>query len=245
MYLELVEVWSSMAEREAGGSGMQNFNYPPIFDEICHELACTRPEAYRTFQRAFGGRSERNFLVKRSAMPLFQQGITATTHEHAVRYVKELNYPLNGPVALSVDDSKVHKALTPEYNKETGKHYLVGTEGQAYEVADINALEDDIARAQELQADKLRLWVLQIPLPNVPPLMLAAVPISNMSAQELCDLEKRILDVLIGGPDALRIVSLGSDGTVTERDARRLLTRSGYARFPEERSSTRMRMAIQ
>lgn len=54
--------------------------------------------------------------------------------------------------------------------------------------------------------------------------MNAAMPItSNANAEQLCEFEKSLLHELIGGPAPLRIVSLCSDGTVTERDARRLL----------------------
>lgn len=230
MSLDLLRVWVAKAEREARNKGMQNFYYPPVFDAVCHELVCLRPEAYRTVKREFSGRSERSFLKLRSSEPLFQQDISAAVHERALAYYKDHGYPLDGPAALSVDDSKALQALVPEYNKETCKHYLVGSAGQPYEIADMDHLEDAIAAAHDQRADKLRLWTLQIPLPNVPPLMVAATPItSNMNAAQLCELETSLLDELVGGPTPLRIVSLGSDGTVTERDARRLLVSSGWA----------------
>lgn len=132
VYLDLLRVWVAKAEREARNKGMRNFRYPPIFDAICHDLFCLRPEAYRAVQREFGGRSERSSLQVHSLGPVFQQGISPAVYERAIAYYKDHGYPLDAPSALSVDGSKALQALVPEYNKETGKHHLVGTAGQPY-----------------------------------------------------------------------------------------------------------------
>lgn len=80
-------------------------------------------------------------------------------------------------------------------------------------------------------ATKLRLWVLVIPLPNIPPLILAIQPISESNtAPDLAGMEEKLLRLLlITSTTPINIVSLGSDGTVVERKARRLLIESGFA----------------
>jgi hypothetical protein len=78
--------------------------------------------------------------------------------------------------------------------------------------------------------NKLRLWVLQIPLPHVPPLILAVMPLaSSTDSCYTCCHGTRAPELLILSDKPLCIVSLGSDGSILERDARRALVRSGFA----------------
>ncbi|KAI0258328.1 hypothetical protein BC834DRAFT_847449 [Gloeopeniophorella convolvens] len=65
---------------------------------------------------------------------------------------------------------------------------------------------------------------------HVPPLILAVLPIApTTSAADLAEMDKKLLDILLGGETKLCIVSIGSDGSSVERQARRLLVQSGYA----------------
>ena len=97
-------------------------------------------------------------------------------------------------------------------------------------MSDLCALESQLGNARESLATKLRLWVLQIPLPYVPPLVLAVVPLtSSTKASTLADFEQQLLQILLGSDESLCIVSLGSDGSILERDARRILVRCGFA----------------
>jgi hypothetical protein len=107
---------------------------------------------------------------------------------------------------------------------------LVGNVGEPLEVSDIDELANQIDSAREHLATKLRLWVLQIPLPHIPPLVLAVMPLaSSTDAATLAAMEQKLLTLLILSDKPLCIVSLGSDGSILERDARRTLVRSGFA----------------
>ena len=209
---------------------MQNFKYPPAFDDWTHELAIIRPEAYRNFQSVFGGRSERSFQNIRSGKPSFTQGITDQTVQRASHYLKDYGYPLDGPLVTGVDDTKLLPTFRPYYDGSQKKWFLVGGTGDPMEVADINTIQSQIDKAQDLKATKLRLWTLSIPLPGVPPLILAASPIpSKINAIELARMEEKLLSLLIHSKENFNIISLGSDGTTVEREARRELIRSNFA----------------
>ncbi|KAH9016984.1 hypothetical protein EDB85DRAFT_1897861 [Lactarius pseudohatsudake] len=231
VFLELVQVLTGQAERHVRGRGLQNMKYPPAFDDWCHELLCIRPEAYRSFRQEFAGRIERSFLDKRSKSPGFRQGISPQVLEHALKHLEDYRYPVNAPLALSVDDTKLLPAFRPYYDKHEDKWFLVGNAGDPLEIADVDTLADQIEHSRGLLATKLRLWVLQIPLPHVPPLILAVMPLaSSTNAIALADMEQHLLDILLASEKSLRIISLGSDGSVVEREARRILVQNGFAK---------------
>ncbi|KAH8977094.1 hypothetical protein EDB92DRAFT_2002633 [Lactarius akahatsu] len=230
VFLNMVQVLTNQAERRVQGRGLQNMKYPPAFDDWCHELLCIRPEAYRSFRQQFAGRTERSFLDKRSKSPGFRQGISSQVLERALKHLEDYGYPVNAPLALSVDDTKLLPTFRPYYDKHEDKWFLVGNAGDPLEIADVDALASQIECSRGLLATKLRLWVLQIPLPHVPPLILAVMPLaSSTDATTLADMECRLLDILLASEKSLCIISLGSDGSVIEREARRILVRSGFA----------------
>ena len=177
VFLDLVHVLTIEAERREQGLGLQNMKYPPEFDDWCHELLCICPEAYRSFRMQFAGRTERSFLSKRSASTGFHQGISLQALECAKKYISDYQYPHNAPLALSVDDTKLLPAFRPYYDGSTKKWYLLGSTGEPLEISDISALETQINNARESLASKVRLWTLQIPLPHIPPLILAVMPL--------------------------------------------------------------------
>ncbi|KAH9015478.1 hypothetical protein EDB84DRAFT_1679909 [Lactarius hengduanensis] len=232
VFLDLVQVLTVQAEQRLRGRGLQNMKYPPALDDWCHELLCICPEAYRSFRRQFSGRTERSFLDRRSKSPRFCQGISAQVLERAVKYLEDYQYPVNAPLALSVDDTKLLPAFRPYFDKRVDKWFLVGSAGDPLEISDMDTLESQIKDAKGQLATKLRLWVLQIPLPHVPPLILAVMPLaSSTDAATIAAMEQRLLDILIASEKSLCIISLGSDGSIVERDARRALVRSGFAKY--------------
>jgi hypothetical protein len=230
VFLDLVQVLTVQAEQHLRGTGRQNMKYPPALDDWCHELICIHPEAYRSFRRQFAGRSERSFLEKQSACPTFLQGISPQALQCAHKHLEDYNYPDEAPLALSVDNTKLLPAIRPYFDRSASKWFLVGSAGKPLEVSDIDQLADQIDSARRLLATKLQLWVLQIPLPHVPPLILAVMPLaSSTDAASLAAMEQRLLEILILSDKPLCIVLLGSDGSILERDAHRALVQNGFA----------------
>jgi len=231
VFMGLVSLMTERVERDNQGKGTQNMQYSPEFDEWAHELLCISPEAYRSFQSMFGGRSERSFLKLRSSKPAFTEGITPEVKERAKQYLLDYGYPSEGPLAMGVDDTKLLAALQPYYDGQKQKWIMVGSTEGPMEVVDIDLLQSEIQQAHASKATKLRLWTLSIPLPNIPPLILAAKPIgSKNNAKELAKMEQHLLELLIPSDVNLNVISLGSDGTTVEQEARRELLRSGFAK---------------
>ena len=223
IFLDFTSAMVTLAERHDRGHGLQGMRYPPAFDEWCHELLCISPSAYRIFRGHFGGRTERSFHQIRSKIPIFHPGITTCAYTRAQQYCVDYGYPLDGPLAIGVDDTALLEAIRPFYDPILEKWYAIGLVGDPMEVIHDSADEfrqqlDCMGREK---AGKLRLWTLQIPLARVPPLILAVAAISSATnSSTLARMDEELLRVLLKQEEPLSIISIGSDGTVSERKAR-------------------------
>ncbi|KAF7420714.1 hypothetical protein PC9H_011232 [Pleurotus ostreatus] len=230
-FIQLMEVMLERHKRQERGVGLQNMQYATDFDQFCHEIQCVRPEAYRLFSSTFGGRSERSMLRIRASKPKMTVGISEATLQRAVKYLGDYDYPSTSPLACAVDDTKLHPSLRPYYDQSKKTWFLLGSTTGPMIVADPDQLDQLIHQASDSLATKARVWSLSIPLSNVPPLVMAILPISESNtAASLATIEESLLKLLlIDSPTPINIISLGSDGTVIERKARRLLIESGFA----------------
>lgn len=223
LFMDFTSTMVTLAERQERGHGLQGMRYPPAFDEWCHELLCLSPIAYRVFRGHFGGRTERSFHQIRSKIPIFHQGISPNVYERARQYCIDYDYPLEAPLAIGVDDTALLKAIRPFLDPITQNWFAIGLVGDALEVPQTSAEEfhQKIETEGHIKADKLRLWTLQIPLPHVPPAVLAVAAISSRtSSSMLAQMDEQLLRALMQREDPLCIISLGSDGAVSERKAR-------------------------
>lgn len=216
----------TLAERHDRGHGLQGMRYPPAFDEWCNELICISPTAYRTFRGHFGGRTERSFHQIRSKMPIFHPGITSCTYTRAQQYCLDYHYPLNGPLAIGVDDTALLEAIRPFFDPVLKKWYTIGLVGDPVEVIHDSADEfrQQLNSMGRTKAEKLRLWTLQIPLAHVPPLILAVAAISSATqSSALAQMDEDLLRVLLKQEEPLSIISIGSDGAISECKACNLM----------------------
>ncbi|KAJ6601653.1 hypothetical protein B0H10DRAFT_2230357 [Mycena sp. CBHHK59/15] len=206
-------------DREIKGIGKQNFKYNEDLDDIFGLVHTISPSAYRELSKHFNFRSERSIKQIISKSPCFPVGITDETFGSAQRYCEDYKCPLGAPLSLAVDDSKLFPALRPLYNGVKGRWFIVGTTGEPVEVLDPEALHrtiDELEKTAEM-ATKLRLWILQIPLPGVPPLVLAIMPIGpKVKGPQLANWQIKLMDGLISR--GFRIASGGRDGASVEQD---------------------------
>ena len=211
------------------GRGFQGMHYPPAFDEWCHELLCISPAAYRLFRSKFGGRTERSFHQIRSKTPIFRSSITPCAYDRARQYCSDYGYPLDGPLAIGVDDTALLEAIRPFFDPVSNKWFAIGLVGDPVEVVHDSADEfrQQLEDTGHEKAGKLRLWTLQIPLAHVPPLVIAVAAISSRTnSSTLARMDEDLLRVLMKHEEPLRIVSIGSDGAISERKARQDLIAS-------------------
>ncbi|QRW16719.1 hypothetical protein RhiXN_04721 [Rhizoctonia solani] len=196
IFCGMVEVMAMMDDKALRGVGLQNAKYPPEFDQFCHEIVNISPLAYQTFRNIFGGRTASNFRVIRGRERRFPLAIDDGVFEIAQIYFSSINY--TGPVCLSCDDTKLLPALKTYYDTSTKLWYLLGGTTGAIAVASTEELTSILKDGKLSKASKLRLWVLQVPLPHIPPLAIAALPIaSNATTQSLIGYLKLVIQGLL------------------------------------------------
>ncbi|KAF8990882.1 hypothetical protein BDQ17DRAFT_1433484 [Cyathus striatus] len=220
--IDILSAAMDISKRQENGKGLQNMKYGPDIDQFCHELLCLSPMAYRAFQKEAGARSERSVQKMRTNTPQFLQGITRQVISQAEKYLKDYQYSNELLLSLSVDDTKLLAAFRPYFDNQVHKWFIAGGIGSPIEVIDVTTLSQQLNSLGKTKATKLHLWTLQIVLPHVPPGIIAYEPLGGSNtAHDLPEMEKRILDLLVGEL-GLKIISLGSDGTIVECEAYKL-----------------------
>ncbi|KAJ7508549.1 hypothetical protein B0H11DRAFT_2304702 [Mycena galericulata] len=214
-------------KRVEAGKSLRNMQYDTAFDQFCDLLASISKRAYLTFQKQFGGRGLRSMRQIRAKVPLFRPGISAFNVGRAAEVLKKLNY--TGPLALSWDDTALEEAISVHAESKEVCLILGASEGviRVTEKDDLDALFEE---AQLKKADKLRVWVLSIPLPKIPPILIAAVARgSSTKARELVDMHHQLADLL--HEYNIHPVSLSSDGAEVERAAQRIIANEAKSCF--------------
>ncbi|QRW16715.1 hypothetical protein RhiXN_00302 [Rhizoctonia solani] len=215
IFCGMVEVMAMMDDKALRGVGLQNAKYPPEFDQFCHEIVNISPLAYQTFRNIFGGRTASNFRVIRGRERRFPLAIDDGVFEIAQIYFSSINY--TGPVCLSCDDTKLLPALKTYYDTSTKLWYLLGGTTGAIAVASTEELTSILKDGKLSKASKLRLWVLQVPLPHIPPLAIAALPIaSNATTQSLIGYLKLVIQGLLAR--GIHVISYATDGSAIEQN---------------------------
>ncbi|KAJ7229028.1 hypothetical protein GGX14DRAFT_616418, partial [Mycena pura] len=208
-------------ERQLKGRGMQNFKHSEDLDALGSMIHVISPRSYRELSSHLVLRTDRSIRHKISSAPRFPIGIIHDTYQYASQYCQDYGYPFAAPISLSVDDTKLYAALRPLYNGLLGKWFIVGTTGEAMEVPSaemVNATLDKIKRTGELA---VRLWVLQIPLAGVPPLVIAIKPIgAKVKGAKLSEWHLELMKGLISR--GFRITGSGGDGATVERQCQKL-----------------------
>ncbi|KAJ6540255.1 hypothetical protein B0H10DRAFT_2245184 [Mycena sp. CBHHK59/15] len=209
-------------DREIRGVGNQNFKYDTDIDALFALIHTISPRAYWELAKHFPMRTERSIKHVISTTPRFPIGVTDETFIYAKQYCEDYKYPRGAPLSLSVDDTKLLPALRPLYDGVNQKWYIVGTTGEHVEVLNPQAMHQTLEKLKATAelATKLRLWVLQIPLPGVPPVVLAIAPLAaKVKGPELADWQIQLMQGLVS--HGFRITSSGGDGASVERDCQR------------------------
>ncbi|KAJ7764023.1 hypothetical protein DFH07DRAFT_770673 [Mycena maculata] len=188
VFLGLVESTQLALERNVRGVGMQNFKYPPAFQEWCTLIHTLSPRTYRNMAQHFRVESERS-----------------------------IKYPAHYPLCLSVDDTKLLPAMHPLYDGPEKSWYLIGLPGEKQlKVASPEELER-LMDQKDTPATKLRLWAISIPFAGIPPLAFAILPISStIKAPQLVIHHIAVMNGLV--ERNYRFISNVADGAAVERD---------------------------
>ncbi|KAB5591529.1 hypothetical protein CTheo_5036 [Ceratobasidium theobromae] len=220
VFYGLVQALIVSEDKQRRGVGLQNFQYDPTYDEFCHMILSLSPSAYHTFRCYLPARTSTSFSVQRAREPKFPLTINSDVFELAKAYLKSVSY--SGPLCLSCDDTKLLPSLQTYYDGQTKQWYLVGGTSGPIKIADNDELIKVLKSGNINKAPKVRLWVLQIPLPGIPPLAIAALPIaSSVPASILAGYLCEILDGLFEA--GINVVSYASDGSAVEQSIQSII----------------------
>jgi len=147
-------------------------------------------------------------------------GISEKTFQLAHDHLKQIDY--NGPVALSCDDTKLLASFCPYFDKELDGYYVMGHVGKPFQLLDPSSFNDITGNSDLEKASKLRLWCLQVPIPNVSTIILAVLGISNKQKANV--LFKYLWDIINGLIDHnIKIASYAADGSSVEHSIQAML----------------------
>ncbi|TFY77278.1 hypothetical protein EWM64_g6734 [Hericium alpestre] len=178
-FLGMMEAIMKIEDRRFRGKGLMNMKYDAEFDSICTNIALISPQAYRILQAEYGGRTLRSIQIIQQKHGRFQPGIIAQNVDAVLQWAKDLNY--HGPLLLAVDDTKITIGLR---SYRDGPQWKVG--GMHGAVVPFTRYPELIKLREtkrEDLADKTRLWLAGIPLPGIPPKIVATMPIHSKVAK--------------------------------------------------------------
>ncbi|THV04490.1 hypothetical protein K435DRAFT_595805, partial [Dendrothele bispora CBS 962.96] len=221
VFLGIVEAMILAKDREIEGKSMSNFKYTPAFDDFMHVLHSINPRSYRELTKHIKMRTERSVKKSNSRAARFPLGITEATFDLITQYLADYDWDITLPLALAVDDSKLFSTLAPLFDGPKSSWFLVGMTGtDMVPIPDIHAYHQFIEDNHYSLATKIRVWTLKIPIPGVPTLPLAILPIdSKYKAAELSEYQTQLLRGIISRH--FTVISNSSDGAAVERDCQR------------------------
>ncbi|KAJ7203239.1 hypothetical protein GGX14DRAFT_570121 [Mycena pura] len=212
VFFGLVQTMQMATERRIRGAGMQNFPYPREFREWSFLIRMSSPRAYRNMAQEFRMESERSIRHCTSKQPRFPLGITSESFGFLRRYCEDYGYSIGHPLCLSVDDTKLFPAMQPLYDGPAKSWFLIGLPGETQLQAATPEQLEELMDGQHSPATKLRLWAIQIPFPNIPPLAFAILPIaSKITASELTTYQLHAMNVVKAGTSILHNINPPSD----------------------------------
>ncbi|KAJ3963869.1 hypothetical protein EV361DRAFT_956529 [Lentinula raphanica] len=184
-------------DRRERGVGMQNFAYAPEWDQFMHIASIHSPRTYEFIRSKFPGRTKRSFQMQESKAPMLSMVIEEATYTSVANHLAARGY--SGPINVACDDSKL----------------LIGGINGPIFVPNPEALADIMNDSTVKRGTKVRLWTGTIPLPDIPPFVIAAIPIlDSMSVPDLLELHKKIIFGLL--KHRVKVISYACDGTENE-----------------------------
>ncbi|KAF6742271.1 hypothetical protein DFP72DRAFT_1022703 [Ephemerocybe angulata] len=217
--LGMVEAFVVKSRRLQQGKSLRNIQYSSAFSDFCNVLASLAPVGYRTFREQFGGRTVDGMRKLRAKQPKFHPGFSPVNAATAADILLRYNY--RGPIALSWDDTDLEPGVSV-FQESKDVCLVVGGVNGVVRVTSEDDLDSVFTNAQLKQATKLRLWILTVPLPKVPPIIVAAVARDpSSSALELQTMHDNLVSLLHS--HGIYPVSGSSDGTETERALQSLI----------------------
>ncbi|RIB05663.1 hypothetical protein C2G38_2219046 [Gigaspora rosea] len=214
--------WIILADKALKGA----FNDAPIFTGLCEVMsdAIERKMKNKSNKNLKYSEEFTNFLVilggiSSRALDIFRQNLEAKFK----RLLDTINY--NGPIATMTDNTKLKLGLRYSSNLEC----IIGSvlsnkETKVNIYSDIPRIINKI-KAEDRIAKSVHAYLLQVPLPAFPPIVIALIPNNGSdTADSILQLHKQLI-IEIAPLLGLHILSLGSDGAITEFQAQQSISK--------------------
>ncbi|RIB11242.1 hypothetical protein C2G38_2262096 [Gigaspora rosea] len=218
----LCEIMMQIAQREDHNKGVQNFNYSEDITNFMAVLSSLSPRAYEFFRTNLAGQSLRNIrlLRKKSEEHILDTSICLENMARFKRLADSMNY--NGPVIAMTDNTK----LRPRLGYSASLGCIVGStfslnQARVNDYNEVNTVIQNMV-ANKAIAKQVRLYLLQIPLPKFPPVVIGLIPNNgNETSAQILKMHEEVLE--IARQLSIHIVSVGSDGAISEFNAQKHL----------------------
>ncbi|KAJ3965299.1 hypothetical protein EV361DRAFT_955152 [Lentinula raphanica] len=228
VFLGLVQAMVQKVDHEERGVGMQNFTYAPAYDEFIQIVGIHSPRVHQFLSQHFPARSRANIRQHESRQPKLPLDICPESFKLVKRHLCSLQY--ESPVSISCDDSKLQPSLRLFWDGAKQKYLLVGAIDGPAEVLDADDIQSYMNNPDVVKGTKLRLWLLQIPLPRMCPIIIAALPIpENLTVPVLLEKHMQIIEGLIN--EGINVVSYACNGLESERSVQRKFIENAEARI--------------
>ncbi|RHZ57120.1 hypothetical protein Glove_393g19 [Diversispora epigaea] len=219
----LCNIICQVIDRKEKGKGTQNLQYSEEFTSFLVILGTISPRALDLFRQNLVGRSIQSIrqLRMNSNDMLTNPDLCFENVARFKRFLDKINY--KGPIAAMSDNTKLKPSL--RYSSQLG--CIIGST-LSQEETKINAYSD-IPKVIQLIKDKngianyVRVYILQVPLPKFPPVIIALIPNNGRdSADIIANLHKKLL-LEIASQLNISIISIGSDGAAAEFKAQSII----------------------
>ncbi|KAF6746318.1 hypothetical protein DFP72DRAFT_1017300 [Ephemerocybe angulata] len=212
--MTLLQAADVQQKRQDAGKGKQGMRYEPKLFEWANIIHSRSPKVYEFMQEYLPLPHVRTLQRNRAREGRFPIGINERTFELVRKHLDQLEY--TGPIALSCDDTKLHPAFRPYYDKENDGFYVLGHVGLPQRLANPEAFRRVMEDTELRQGTKLRLWCCQIPLPKVSTIIVAAMCIGE--SMDTDELTGYLHDIILGFiRHDIMVVSYCADGSSQER----------------------------
>ncbi|OSC98921.1 hypothetical protein PYCCODRAFT_1396354 [Trametes coccinea BRFM310] len=221
----VLEKQLSLAESDSPGA-KKGIRYPQDylnFMTIMRSYGQHSAQQYGILTSQIGGPCPRSLqkVVKRSPDVLSKPDLDFDNVARVKRLMDSLKY--RGPVAVAGDCTKVRQRLS--YSNDHGSHILGSTlsldDCVIDEVDDITRIVARV-RSEKKFASQVRAILVKIPLPQIPPLVVALRPTKgDDDAASIYALHVRLLKM--AEQLGIKIISLSADGASSEQGAQSLM----------------------
>ncbi|PKY48484.1 hypothetical protein RhiirA4_422203 [Rhizophagus irregularis] len=209
------------AEREEKDKGLQNLKYSNEFLNFLVVLGSISLKALDLFCQNLAGMTIRSIRHHRS---ISEDAIKNPDlcYENVARFKRLLDsLHYKGPVVAMTDYTILKAGL--QYSTNLG--CIVGSTLNRDDCK-IKTYDDIYDKTFNIKQENaiakyVRIYVLQVPLPKFPPVIVALIPTKNDNAKEIFALHQKLIE--IAADLELHIISIGSDGAAPEFQAQNLL----------------------